>query len=370
MIETLTPIWQRLLQHSPILPDDNFFELGGDSSIAVELFNEIAKACGRELPPVTIYHASTIAGLASLLEQTISPRLPSLVQLRPGTTGKPVFIAHGLGGSAMEFFQLVKHIDAPNPIYGMQARGTDGMDEPLDSIEDMAQFHLNAIREFQPQGPYFLVGYSLGGLVTLEMARRLTEKGEQVALLREMVDQWLIDEDMAHGFVVPIVVVWIIWREREGWQAIPAKPSRWGLLILAAAAALQVVAVLAAGLFAASVAFLVSIVGLIVFLRGFARLRSWTFPLVLTLFMLPKLAIVYNQATLPLQLLASRMAAGILTFSGIGVIREGNILDVGGHRSAVIPARTASARPESIFTIVAGQFHEWDYGSPPSRGRR
>jgi exosortase len=156
--------------------------------------------------------------------------------------------------------------------------------------------------------------------------------------LREMVDQWLIDQDMAHGFVVPIVVVWIIWREREGWQAIPAKPSRWGLLILAAAAALQVVAVLAAGLFAASVAFLVSIVGLIVFLRGFARLRSWTFPLVLTLFMLPKLAIVYNQATLPLQLLASRMAAGILTFSGIGVIREGNILDVGGHRIEVAEA--------------------------------
>ncbi len=183
MIETLTPIWQRLLQHSPILPDDNFFELGGDSSIAVELFNEIAKACGRELPPVTIYHASTIAGLASLLEQTISPRLPSLVQLRPGTAGKPVFVAHGLGGSAMEFFQLVKHIDAPNPIYGMQARGTDGMDEPLDRIEDMAQFHLNAIRELQPEGPYFLVGYSLGGLVTLEMARRLTEKGERVALL-------------------------------------------------------------------------------------------------------------------------------------------------------------------------------------------
>jgi exosortase len=54
--------------------------------------------------------------------------------------------------------------------------------------------------------------------------------------------------------------------------------------------------------------------------------------------MLPKLAIVYNQATLPLQLLASRIAAGILTFAGIGVIREGNILDVGGHRVAVVEA--------------------------------
>src|SRR5271170_100954 len=183
MIETLTTIWQRLLQHAPISPEDNFFDLGGDSSIAVELFNEVAKACGRELPPVTIYHAPSIAALAALLEQALSPRLPSLVQLRPGTSDTPVFIAHGLGGSAMEFFQLVKHIDSPHPMYGMQARGTDGSDEPLDRIEDMAQFHVDAIRSLQPKGPYFLVGYSLGGLVTLEMARRLTEMGETIGLL-------------------------------------------------------------------------------------------------------------------------------------------------------------------------------------------
>jgi thioesterase domain-containing protein/acyl carrier protein len=183
VVETLTAIWQRLLQHSPINPEDHFFDLGGDSSISVELFNEIAKVFGRELPPVTIYHAPTISALAALLQQSLSPRLPSLVLLKSGNSGTPVFAAHGLGGSAMEFFQLVKHIKSPHAIYGMQARGTDGMDEPLERIEDMAQFHLNAIRELQPRGPYFLVGYSLGGLVTLEMARLLQEQGEQVALL-------------------------------------------------------------------------------------------------------------------------------------------------------------------------------------------
>src|SRR5271154_6257224 len=183
MTETLTVIWQRLLRHSPISPDDHFFDLGGDSSISVELFNEIAKVFGRELPPVTIYHAPTISALAALLEQSLNPRLPSLVQLRPGESDIPVFIAHGLGGSAMEFFQMVKHIDSPHPIYGMQARGTDGSDEPLDRIEQMAQFHLDAIRELQPVGPYFLVGYSLGGLVALEMARKLMKSGQAVGLL-------------------------------------------------------------------------------------------------------------------------------------------------------------------------------------------
>jgi exosortase len=73
-------------------------------------------------------------------------------------------------------------------------------------------------------------------------------------------------------------------------------------------------------------------------LGGFAWLRALAFPLALAVFMLPKLAVVYNQATLPLQLLASRIAAGILTIAGIGVIREGNILDVGGHRVAVVEA--------------------------------
>src|ERR1700678_2241339 len=84
MAEALTPIWERLLQHSPIGPDDNFFDLGGDSSIAVELFNEIAKVSGRELPPVTIYHAPTIRAQAELLQQSLAPRLPSLVELKPG----------------------------------------------------------------------------------------------------------------------------------------------------------------------------------------------------------------------------------------------------------------------------------------------
>ena len=189
MADVLTPIWQHVLRLSSVDVDDNFFDLGGDSALALELFNEIAQACGRELPPVTIYHAPTIAALADLLEQPTTPRLPPLVLLKPGTQAPPVFITHGLGGSVMDFYQVVKHIQLPNAIHGMQTRGIDGVEEPFDRIEDMAQFYLDAIREVQPHGPYLLIGYSLGGLVTLEMAQRLSKSGEKIALLA-MLDSY------------------------------------------------------------------------------------------------------------------------------------------------------------------------------------
>ena len=189
MVDVLAPIWQRVLQLPSVRVEDNFFDLGGDSSLALELFNEIARVCGRELPPVTIYHAPTIVALADLLEQPTTPRLPPLVLLKPGTQAPPIFITHGLGGSVMDFYQVIKQMPLPHPIHGMQAKGIDGVEEPFERIEDMAQFYLDAIRDVQPHGPYLLIGYSLGGLVTLEMARQLTACGERVALLA-MLDSY------------------------------------------------------------------------------------------------------------------------------------------------------------------------------------
>jgi acetoacetyl-CoA synthetase len=174
---------------SSIQIDDDFFDLGGDSLLALQLFTEIAQACGRELPPVTIYQARTISALAALLEQPAAPRFPALVLLKEGAKKPPIFLAHGLGGSVIDFFQPVKHIESDHPIYGMQAKGIDGLDEPLERIEDMAEYSLNAIKELQPQGPYALMGYSLGGLVALEMAQQLSANGEEVALLA-MIDAY------------------------------------------------------------------------------------------------------------------------------------------------------------------------------------
>ncbi len=188
IIELLTPIWQRVLQLPSVGVDDDFFDLGGDSSLALQLFDEIARACNRELPPVTIYQARTLAALAALLEQA-APKFPALVLLKPGGLNPPIFLAHGLGGSVIDFFQPVRLINSNHPIYGMQSKGIDGLDEPSKSVEEMAEFYLQAIREVQPSGPYVLIGFSLGGLVTLEMAQRLSAAGEKIALL-VMIDAY------------------------------------------------------------------------------------------------------------------------------------------------------------------------------------
>ncbi len=175
--------------------------------------------------------------------------------------------------------------------------------------------------------------------------RRVTAAVAGIALilcyastLRGMIQQWWTDEDMGHAFLVPLVIAWIVWRERERWSHLPFKPSLWGVVLLALGACLQIGSAVGAGLFAGSLGFVVSLAGLVLSLAGLAWLRAWAFPFALTLFMLPKLAVVYNQLTLPLQLLATRLAGGMLSTVGFAVAREGNILNVAGHSIAVVEA--------------------------------
>jgi thioesterase domain-containing protein len=111
------------------------------------------------------------------------------VLLRPGGGTSPLFLAHGLGGTVAEFSELVKFIEVTGPIYGLEAKGNDGMDEPFTNIEDLAQYHADAIRKVQDRGPYFLIGYSLGGLVASEIAQRALTAGDSVGLLA-MIDSY------------------------------------------------------------------------------------------------------------------------------------------------------------------------------------
>ena len=183
VIAVLTPIWQRVLQAPIIGAEDNFFHLGGNPSLAAQLFSEIALASGRVLPAEMIYQAPTISALSCLLDHPDQPRLAPAVLLKAGTDAPPVFIAHGMGGAVVEFFGLLNSLQSPHAIYGMQAKGNDGGEEPFDRIEDLTHYYLDAIREVQSCGPYSLIGYSLGGLVMLEVARRLSANKQEVRLL-------------------------------------------------------------------------------------------------------------------------------------------------------------------------------------------
>lgn len=113
--------------------------------------------------------------------ESTGSRFVPFVRLTAGTEPPPIFIAHGLSGD-VQVGKLAQAIQTSHPIFGIQAKGVDGTEEPFDRIEDMAGCYLEALRELHPKGPYILIGYSFGGLVALEMAQRLLKTGD-IAML-------------------------------------------------------------------------------------------------------------------------------------------------------------------------------------------
>lgn len=176
--DVVTSIWQHVLQRPMVHACDNFFEIGGTADLAKALTYEIERRLGRTISPVMIYHLPTIASLTTALEDRSFPEIPPVTLLKPGQPCAPLFLAHGVGDTVLSFCGLVAQLGSERPIYGLQAKGSDGRCTPLDRIEDMAEFHLAAIRQVQSRGPYFLVGHSFGGLVILEIARRIMHEGD------------------------------------------------------------------------------------------------------------------------------------------------------------------------------------------------
>lgn len=181
-VEQLIAIWSRVLDIAPVSAESNFFDLGGDSFLAMTMLLEIERETGISVPFTAIYDAPTVELLAAFIGKQ-APKFSPLVCLKSGGDAPPVFIVHGIGGTVMELTKLGSLVDYAGAVYAIQAKGLDGLDTPLSNVEDMAAYYLAAIREVQAQGPYLLAGYSFGGLVALEMGRRLKEIGQQVGLL-------------------------------------------------------------------------------------------------------------------------------------------------------------------------------------------
>lgn len=180
----LVPLWEDVLGKKPIGIRDNFFELGGHSLLAARLMHRTGQALGKTLPLAMLFEAPTIEQLATILGQDgWSRHWSSLVPIQPAGSEPPFFCVHGIGGNVLGFRELAAKMSPDYPFYGLQSHGLDGKNPCHTSIETMAAHYLDEIRSVQPQGPYFLGGFSFGGLVAYEMARQLLTQGEQAALL-------------------------------------------------------------------------------------------------------------------------------------------------------------------------------------------
>lgn len=212
--DVLVEFWQELLGVDRVGIHDDFFELGGYSLIAVRLFAKVKKRFKLEFPLSVLFEAPTVERLADLVrdelgiafgesgEEAQSPertRWTHLVPMHVRRSGEaqsdrpPFFLCAGMFGNVMNLRHLAGHIGQDQPFYGLQARGVDGRSEPHETFEEQAAAYLAEVREVQPSGPYFLGGFSGGGIVAYEMARQLEEAGEEVACL-VFLDTWIPQE--------------------------------------------------------------------------------------------------------------------------------------------------------------------------------
>jgi thioesterase domain-containing protein/acyl carrier protein len=190
----LVDIWREVLNVPAVSVEDNFFALGGHSLLAVRLMSMIEALTGRRLPIAAIFQGPTVASLARLLTAD-DALLPScIVPIQPLGGRPPLFIVHGASGQVMRYQALAQLLGPDRPVYGIQAAGLDGEEAPITRADDMVALYVRQLREIQPRGPYRLAGWSVGGLVVLEIARTLEAAGEKVAFLG-ILDSRLPDAD-------------------------------------------------------------------------------------------------------------------------------------------------------------------------------
>jgi amino acid adenylation domain-containing protein len=186
----VTKIWEKTLGVKPIGIRDNFFQLGGHSLLGVKLFSQLEKLTGKRLALATLFQAQTIEKLTEILQDAgWKPTLSSLVPIQRKGSKPPLYCVHPADGNVVEYSSLSQYLGTDQPFYGLQAQGLEGNGGTINRVEDMAVHYIQEIRDFQPQGPYYLAGHCFGGIIALEMARRLQAEGEEVAFLG-LLDTW------------------------------------------------------------------------------------------------------------------------------------------------------------------------------------
>ena len=174
-------VFEEILGMERVALDDSFFDLGGSSLSSLNVILRLEQLFDCSLSSAILLEHPTVETLARALRSgSASSRL---VGLRTTGSQPPLFCIHPYGGHTMGYVELTRCLGADQPVYGVQARGLQGEAEPVCRIEDMAADYIALIKTRQPNGPYRLVGHSMGGCIAYEMATQLRRAGEDVALL-------------------------------------------------------------------------------------------------------------------------------------------------------------------------------------------
>ncbi|GCE62618.1 non-ribosomal peptide synthetase [Microcystis aeruginosa] len=180
----LAQIWSEILGINNIGIQENFFELGGHSLLAVSLINRIEQKLDKRLPLTSLFQNGTIASLAQLLAQeTTQPASSPLIAIQSQGDKTPFFAVHPIGGNVLCYADLARNLGTKQPFYGLQSLGLSELEKTVASIEEMAMIYIEAIQTVQASGPYYLGGWSMGGVIAFEIAQQLLTQGQEVALL-------------------------------------------------------------------------------------------------------------------------------------------------------------------------------------------
>ncbi|MCP4642149.1 MAG: amino acid adenylation domain-containing protein [bacterium] len=180
----LVDIWKENLAAEPIGVNDDFFELGGHSLKALSIAAAMERTFGRPIALNHFFTAPTVAQLAAVVDGAACPEASGKAVRLAGTGPlPPLFCIPGAGGTVFSFKRLAAEIGRTRPVYGLQYPGLGEGETPLDSLEAVAEELVRRILEAEPQGPYNIVGYSLGGYVAFEVGCRLHAMGRRVDTL-------------------------------------------------------------------------------------------------------------------------------------------------------------------------------------------
>jgi len=171
-------------------------------------------------------------------------------------------------------------------------------------------------------------------------------------ILTRLARQWWTDPNFSHGAFVPLFSAYVMWERRGRLATIPQRPSWAGVWILGIALIVLTVGVLGAELFMSRISFPIAIAGLVVFFLGWPYMKAILFPWAFLLLMIPIPNIVFNQITMPLQLLASKVASHSLPLLGVPVLREGNVIHLPAMALEVAEACSGIRSLLSLVTLA------------------